>query len=269
MSKWSTRLGVLSPLLLVLALWSSPAPGQNTHASELAATGKLRFGLVEAPKANMFFVLKGGDGSVQGVTAELAAELARTIGVPIEFLVAHNSGELTDALEKGEIDAAFLPVDEERKKRVQFGPAYVFFESTCLVLGNSPFHSVSDLDRPGVRVAGEANTTTIRAAARVLQRATMVPSTSVAEAIEKLRKGEVDAFALAREALLPYLREIPGSRLLEGHIHRTGIAIALPKDRPAALGQARAFIEQAKASGLIRRTFDKAGLESIPVAPAE
>jgi polar amino acid transport system substrate-binding protein len=236
---------------------------------ELAAAGKLRVGVVSAPKANVFFVVTDAGGKPQGVTADLGEELARTLNVVPEFAVAHNSGELTDALENGLIDVAFLPVDDERKKRVEFGPAYVLFESTCLVLGGSRFRTNLDLDQPGVRVAGEANTTTIRAATRALKSATIVPVPSVGEAIEMLRAGKVDAFALGREALIPYQAEIPGSRILEGHLHATGIAIAVPKNRPAAIDYARTFLSDAKASGLIRRLFDKAGQTSAAVAPAE
>ena len=167
------------------------------------------------------------------------------------------------------IDVAFLPVDDERRKRVEFGPAYNLFESTCLVLGSSDFKTISDLDRPGVRVAGEANTTTIRAAASVLKFASTVAVPSVGEAIGMLRSGQVDAFALGRDALVPYQAEIPGSRILDGHFHTTGIAIAVPKKRPAALAYVSAFINEAKTSELIRRAFDRAGLQSATVAPAE
>jgi len=236
---------------------------------ELAAIGKLRVGVVSAPKANVFFVVADAGGKPRGVTADLGDELARTLDVAAEFSVAHNSGELTDELEKGLIDVAFLPVDDERKKRVEFGPAYVLFESTCLVLGSSDFRTNDDLDRPGVRVAGEANTTTIRAAARALKLATIVPVPSVGEAIDMLRNGKVDAFALGREALAPYQEEIPGSRILDGHLHATGIAIAVPKNRPAALAHVSAFLQDAKASGLIRKVFDGQGQRSATIAPAE
>jgi polar amino acid transport system substrate-binding protein len=236
---------------------------------ELASTGKLRVGVVSAPKATVFFVVTDADGTAHGVTVDLGNELARTLAVPSEFAVAHNSGELTDTLEKGLIDVAFLPIDDERQKRVDFAPAYVEFESTCLVRGNSEFRTVSDLDRTGVRVGGEANTTTIRAATRMLKAATVVPIRSVGEAISMLRDGQIDAFALARDALVPYQREIPGSRILDGYFHKTGIAMAVPKNRPAALAHVRMFIEDAKTKGLIRRTFDNAGLQDTAVAPAE
>lgn len=259
-----------STLLASLAVAAAAVAGDVAAARrELVSTGRLRVGVVSAPKANVFFVVTDAGGSPRGVTADLGDELARTLDVASEFSVAHNSGEVTDALEKGLIDVAFLPVDDERRKRVEFGPAYVLFESTCLVLGSSGFRTIGDLDRPGVRVAGEANTTTIRSATRVLKLATIVAVPSVGEAIDMLRSGRVDAFALGREALVPYQAEIPGSRILDGYFHRTGIAVAVAKSRPAALAHVSAFLKDAKASGVIRRVFDKAGLHSTAVAPEE
>jgi polar amino acid transport system substrate-binding protein len=258
-------------LLASMLAATTAAMGSEVVSSrrELASTGRLRVGVVSAPKANVFFVVTDANGRPHGVTVDLGDELARTLEVETEYFVAHNSGEVTDALENGLIDVAFLPVDDERRKRVEFGPAYNLFESTCLVLGSSDFKTVSDLDRPGVRVAGEANTTTIRAAARELKSASIVAVPSVAEAIDMLRSGRIDGFALGRDALAPYQAEIPGSRILEGHLHRSGIAIAVPKQRPAALAYVSAFINEAKNSGLIRRVFDRAGLQSAMVAPAE
>src|SRR5215475_8336949 len=90
---------------------------------ELASTGKVRVGVAYAPRGSAFFVVKDVDGKPRGVTVDLGNELARTLDVPSEFFVAHNSGEVTDALESGLIDVAFLPVDDERRKRVEFGPA--------------------------------------------------------------------------------------------------------------------------------------------------
>src|SRR3954452_6298418 len=257
---------LLASMMIAVAAMAGDVPGGK---KELAPTGSLRVGVVAAPKANVFFVAIDADGKPRGVTVDLGDELARTLDVASEFLVAHNSGDLTDALERGLIAVAFLPVDEERKKRVAFGPVYVQFESTCLVLGSSDFKTISDLDREGVRVAAETNTTTGHAAAGVLKLATVVAVPSVGEAIEMLRRGSVDAFALGREALVPYQADIQGSRILDGYFHRTGIAIAVPKSGQGALALVSTFLNEAKASGLIRRTFDKADLRSTAVAPAD
>jgi polar amino acid transport system substrate-binding protein len=46
------------------------------------------------------------------------------------------------------------------------------------------------------------------------------------------------------------------------------VAVAVPKGRPVALAYVSAFIEEAKASGLVRRTFDNVGLKGSVVALA-
>src|SRR5690349_10638361 len=101
---------------------------------ELAPAGTLRVGVVEAPTSGAFFVAKDrATGQPSGVTVELGAELARRIGLPVEYRVYPNSGECTEATSSGAVDVAFMPVDEERRGKVAFGPAYYLLESTFLV----------------------------------------------------------------------------------------------------------------------------------------
>jgi len=244
-------------------------PNTSKAIDELAGTGQLRVGLVVAPAVSTFFVTVDHDGRPQGVTVDLGNALASTLGVPVHFLVAPNSGELTDALEKRAIDVAFMPVDDERRKRVDFGPSYFVIESTGLVHGNTSFKTTSDLDRPDVRVVGIANTTTIRSTARAIPSATMLPATSVDEALDMLRERRTDALALSRDVLKAYRLLVPGSRLLTGHFHTTGIAVAVPKNRPNALAEVSRFVESIKASGMVRESFDRFGFQADPVAPME
>ena len=235
--------------------------------SELAPSGTLRVGVAFAPSPTPLFVIKDGDGVLSGVTVDLAHELARQSGVAVEFLVAPNTGELTDALEAGRIDVSFMPVDEERKKRIDFGPVYFLVESTYMVTEASGLATVDEVDRAGVRVVGIANTTTIRAAARSLKNTTITAAQSIGEAVEMLTGGKADAFALSRDSLPPYVARLPGSRIVDGGFQLTGIAIAVPKGRPEALTNVTTFLNKAKHSGVVRRAFDHAGLKHLPVAP--
>jgi polar amino acid transport system substrate-binding protein len=234
---------------------------------ELIPTGRLRVGVVFAPAPSAFFVVKDSHGQPRGVTVDLANELAQALGAPIEFMVAPNSGLVTDATESGAIDVAFMPVDEERRKRVEFGPAYYLIESTYMVAGASGIKTVGEVDRRNVRVVGIANTTTIRAAARSLKNTTISAVTSVDAAVDMLRNGKADAFALSRDYLPPFVADLPGSRIVDGGFQQTGIAIAVPKNRPNALAYVTAFLERAKASGSVRRALDRAGFPNDPVAP--
>jgi polar amino acid transport system substrate-binding protein len=201
------------------------------------------------------------------VTVDLATELAKQLNVPVEFMVAPNTGQLVDALETETIDISFMPIDEERKRRVDFGPVYFLVESTYMVTEASGLKTVDEVDRPGVRVVGIANTTTIRAAGRSLKNTTVTAAQSIGEAVEMLTGGKADAFALSRDSLPPFVAKLPGSRIVDGGFQLTGIAVALPKGRPDGLAYVGAFLEKAKNSGVARRAFDRAGLSHLPVAP--
>jgi polar amino acid transport system substrate-binding protein len=235
--------------------------------AELAPTGTLRVALVFAPETSIFFVVRDADGKPRGVTADLAAALSAKLGIPVDPVLVPNSGLATDAVESGAVDVSFMPVDEERRRRIAFGPNYVLGESTYMVTAALPARTVEEVDRPGVRVIGIANTTTIRAAARTLKNTAIAPVASVAEAVALLRDGEADAFALSRDSLPPYVRQVPGSRMTDGAFQQIGIAIAVAKNRPAALAAVTAFIDEAKHSGVVRRALDAAGYPEIAVAP--
>ena len=257
---------LLAAALLVCASLPNRVNGETVAMKELTPTGKLRAGIVHAPALSVFFAVRDADGP-RGVTVDLAAELARQLGVAADFMVAPNSGLVTDAVESGAVDVAFMPVDDERKMRVAFGPNYCLIESTYMVTGASGIRILAEVDRPNVRVVGIANTTTIRAAARSLKNTTITAATSVEAAVEMLRTDAADAFALSRDSLPPFVAQLPGSRIVDGGFQQTGIAIAVAKGRPAALAYVSAFLEHAKASGSIRRALDRAGFRDQPVAP--
>lgn len=235
--------------------------------NQLIPTGTLRAGVAFAPSPSPLFVLQDAGGAARGVTVDLANAMGAKLGVAVEFLVAPNTGQLTDALEAGRIDVSFMPVDEERRKRIAFGPAYFLVESTYMVTAESGIAKVGEVDRPGVRVVGIANTTTIRAAGRSLQHTTIQAAPSISDAMAMIKGGQADAFALSRDSLPPYVAQVPGARIVEGGFQQTGVAIAVPKGRPQALAFAGAFLDGAKRSGLVRRAFDAAGLRDLDVAP--
>jgi polar amino acid transport system substrate-binding protein len=256
---------VLVALLLCACAGTSDRPSDAVR-NELTPTGKLRFGVVAAPARTSFFVARGADGQPQGVAADLARELGRRLSAPVEFTIVSSSGELVDTLASGRLDAAFMPPDDERRKRLDFGTLYVADENTYLVPAGSKIRTIADVDYAGARVVAIAGTATSRVIARLLKSATIIQVKSIDDALEMLRTGKADAFALARDSLAPLVSRLPGSRVLEGSFNRVGVAIAVPKHRPNALAYATQFIEDAKGSGLLRRMFDDAGLKNIAVA---
>ena len=62
--------------------------------------------------------------------------------------------------------------------------------------------------------------------------------------------------------------KIAGSRVLDGAFLNSTTAVAVPKGNAAALAYVSAFIEEMKASGVVRRAFDDMGLTAEQIAPA-
>jgi polar amino acid transport system substrate-binding protein len=249
-----------------LALASSAfAQDKTAVLKELVPTGTLRVGVAVAPNP--------GAGNVamnppRGVAIDLGREMAEKLGVPVGFVSYPNSGALTDAADSNAWDVAFIPVDAARKKKVAFGAAHIVLQSTYLVAPGSTIKALADVDREGVRVVGVENTATSRAAAASLKTVKMTTVKTGGELFEMLRSGKADAIVQSRESLTTLAAKLPGSRVLDGAFLNSYVAVAVPRNKPAALAYVSAFVEEAKASGSVRRSLDGIGLKSSVVAPA-
>jgi polar amino acid transport system substrate-binding protein len=261
------KVATLLGLMLVLSISTGTSAVEDDVMKQLVPTGKLRVGVAYAPAPTPIFVAKDAAGHVHGVPRDLGSALAKTLDVPIQIVVVATTGELTDACSSGAIDIGFMPADDERRTRVDFSPPYFVIESTYLVAGPSAIKTLVGVDRREVTIVGIAGSTTMRAAGRSLKNAKIVPVKSVDEAMEMMKAETAQAFALTHDALPTLQKQLPGSRILDGAFQTTGVAIAVQKDRPAALEYVKDFVESAKANGVVRRAFDDAGLNLLPVAP--
>jgi polar amino acid transport system substrate-binding protein len=235
---------------------------------QLAPTGKLRGGIVVSPAASAFFAIKDGKGAPQGVTIDLMHAFAQALKLPLDLQVYDNSGQVTDAVASGACDVAFMPRDATREGKVDFGPAYYFISSTYLVPAGSKIQSLDEVNRAGVRIVAISNTTTARSARRTAPNAAVEEVPSVDLMTEMAGSGNGDAFALSHDSFAGLLPKLPGARVLPGHFQQTGISVAVPKGRAAALKIMTGLIEDAKKSGVVRRALDKAGFKDAEVAPA-
>jgi polar amino acid transport system substrate-binding protein len=234
---------------------------------QLAPTGKLRIAIAVAPSPSAQFAVRDGD-TFKGVAVTLGKALAEKLGVPAEIVPHQASGEIQNSAADNKWDVAFLPVDAERKKFVDFGNAYHLLQSTFLVAPSSTIASVQDADRKGIGIGGVANTATFRAAKKATPNATHIEFAGVDAAVAALNEGHIEAIALSRESLSGLAAKIPGARILPDAFLNSSTAVCVPRGKPAALAYVSDFIEEAKASGLVRRALDAMGLTASQVAPA-
>jgi polar amino acid transport system substrate-binding protein len=262
--------GALAFIVIITSGATTHAQGVNPAAREqLIPTGKLRVGVAAGLTPGTGNVaIDPASGRPRGIGAELGTALARKLGVEVEWVTYLNSGDLTDAGATGAWDVAFMPVDEQRKQELDFGAAHIVLQSTWMVGPGSPIRSLAEVDKPGTRVVGVENTASSRAAQRYLKDVTVGLVKSTDEGFELLRAGKVDVTGGSRESLVVLSKLLPGSGVLDGGYLDSYVAVAVPKGRPAALAYVSTFLEEAKASGSVRRILDSFGMQTSVIPPA-
>src|SRR6185295_16868285 len=126
---------------------SAPPP---EAVKELAPAGKLR---VAINYGNQVLAQKGSDGEPRGVSADLARELAKRLGVPLAFVTFQAAGKAFEAARANAVDVLFIAIEPVRAADVEFSPPYVLIEGAFLVLKDAPLREPADLDKPGMRIS--------------------------------------------------------------------------------------------------------------------
>ena len=205
-------------------------------------------------------------GEPRGVSVDLAKALAEKLGRPLDLVVFENSSAITAGAVKNLWDVTFIPMDVDRAAKLDFGPVYNVAESTFLVRAGSSIATIDEVDQPGVRIAAVADTTTMRACAVWAKQTGVEGFAGVDEIVARLRAGTADVFAMSRDGLTTLARDLPGSRVLPGQFFGAKTAVAVPLECKDVLASVTTFLDEAKASGLVRRIFDANGMQDSPVA---
>jgi len=206
-------------------------------------------------------------GAPRGVSAALAGELGRRLGMPVEFVPFDAAGKVFDALKTGSWDVAFLAIDPVRASGIDFTAPYVVIEGTYLVRADSLLDSIESVDRPGIRIAVGRGSAYDLYLTRALKQAERVEAPSSAAALELFLSGRLDAAGGVRQPLLAFAAAHPGLRVLPGRFMAIEQAVAIPKGRPAGARYLSGFVEAVKASGFVAAALAESGQGDAAVAP--
>jgi polar amino acid transport system substrate-binding protein len=244
---------------------SSPPPTAVEARQALAPTGRLRVAL---QLANPLNVIEDAASGQVGVGLDLGKELAQRLGVPFEPVFYPSVGALLGS--PGAWDVAFVGFSPARAQDWDFTGLHVEVEFGYLVPAGSRISAMTEVDRPGVRIAVQQGSGPDVFFTGLLRSAILIRAASNPAALEVVRSGGADVMGSNKPVLFELSSQLPGSRVLEG---RPGIdphAMAMPKGRGEhASTYARQFIENAKAEGRVQAAIDRARVGGVVVAPLQ
>jgi polar amino acid transport system substrate-binding protein len=254
-------------MLLILTTGAQAQQSPDPRVADIVQSGKLRFGL-HLPQ----FVKDPTTGEIRGhatgtIIVPIAQALAARIGVTLELVGHPAPPALVGCLKAHACDVGFLGVDPSRMAEVGYAPPHMLVPFTYLVPAGSTIRSVADADKPGMRIAVVRNHASTLALNRLLKHAETIGVDIPDQAFELVRSGKADAYASPRPPILDYAMQLPGARVLDDHYGANVQAMAVPTGEAGRLAYVSAFIEAAKASGLVQRAIDSSGQRGIEVAP--
>ena len=231
--------------------------------SELAPGGKLRVGL---NYGNFLLVLKDGPGGEpRGIAPDLGRELAKRVGVPLEFVKFEQAGKLADAVKDGKCDVGFLGAEPQRANEIAFTAAYLEIPVTFLVPAGSPIRTIADVDKEGVKIAVSERSAYDLYLSRNLKKAQLVRAQGIPASYDLFVREKMDVLAGLKPRLVSDAEKLPGSRVLDGQITGVQQAVGTPKARSAAAAYLSEFVADLHKSGLVKKIAAEHGVRGVVV----
>ena len=233
--------------------------------AELAPTGVLRAAI---NLSNFLLVTgKSAAGDPEGVSPDMAGEVAKRLGVPVKYLPFKSPGELADQAGKGVWDIGLIGAEPQRAEMIAFTAAYCEIEATYLVPAGSPLRTIADVDAAGVRIAVTGRSAYGLWLDRNIKRAQLVRSETIDSAYEQFVRDQLEALAGLKPRLLTDQEKLPGARIIDGKFSSVQQAIGTAKKNAAGAAFLRDFVEEAKASGMVARFIAQHKVRGLSVAP--
>lgn len=253
---------LLGACSMVMPLKSTPP----SVRAELAPSGKLRAAI---NYGNPILATRdAASGEPRGLSVDLARELGRRIGAPVELVTYTAAGKVVEGIKTGAWDIAFFAIDPVRAADSDFTAAYVVIEGAYLVQQASSIRKNEDVDREGVRVVVGRGSAYDLYLTRELKKAKLVHAATSPTVTDMMVAEKIEVAAGVKQQLQADAKRSPGLRLLDGRFMEINQAMAIPKGRAAGVAYVSAFVEEMKASGFVADALKRHGIEGAVVAPA-
>jgi len=207
-------------------------------------------------------------GEPEGVSIDLATQLAQRLGVPLRLVVFEAASKSVEAVAQGQADVGFFAIDPLRGESIAFTAPYVLIEGAYLVKQDSPLQRNEEVDQAAHTIVVGQGSAYDLYLSREIKQAQLVRSPTSPEVVSYFLAHGHDVAAGVKPQLEAELPRIPGLRMLPGRFMVISQAMGLPKSRgEEAAAYLHQFVEDMKSSGVVAGALARHRIEGATVAP--
>ena len=232
--------------------------------AELAPTGTLR----AAINMGNFLLVTGktDSGDPSGVAPDMAAEIAKRLGVPVRYVPYERPSTLADAAGTNAWDIGLIGAEPQRAAKIAFRTRIAKSKRPiwCIRVRPLSLSPMSTGRACGFRCAaapriafGSSATSSMRPSCRSKQPMRRSISSSPKSSM-RWRRSSL--------RLLEDIKKVPGGTILPGHFMTVQQAIGTGKPNTAGAKFLQEFVTDAKKSGLVARLIEKHRVAGLSVA---
>ena len=231
-----------------------------------APTGVLRASL---NMGNPVLANMDTQGKPFGISIDLAQQLGKKLGVPVELIVNETAGKSVATLEAGRADIGFFAVDPERGKDIAFTAAYVQIEGYYLVRDASSIQRNEQVDIAGNRIVVGKGSAYDLFLTRHIKNASLERVASSQIVVSSFLEKGFEVAAGVKQQLEADTIGVTGVRMLNERFMVINQAMGVPKTKgPEAALFLRTFVEEMKAQGFVKASMNQHGIKGAGVGPA-
>jgi len=257
-------------LLSTLANSQSPKamnPSDKAMLQSFAPTGTIRVGINLGNP-----VLAGTDAvthNPKGVTIDIANEIGKRIGLPVQLIPFKSAGATVDAIKTGNIDLVFVAIDPVRGEDISYTPPYIQIEGAYMVKASSPITSNAAVDAAGNEIVVGKGSAYDLYLTREIKHATILRAPSSQAVVDDFMGGQGNVAAGVKQQLESDASRYTDLRMLPGRFMVINQAIGIPKARSGyekTSTYLSAIIAELKASGFVANAMYRHDIQGAKVA---
>jgi polar amino acid transport system substrate-binding protein len=231
-----------------------------------APTGVLRASL---NMGNPVLANRDAQGKPFGISIDLALELGKKLGVPVELIVNETAGKSVATIEAGRADIGFFAIDPERGRDIAFTAAYVQIEGYYLVRADSSIQRNDQVDVATNRVVVGKGSAYDLFLTRHLTHAPLERVASSQVVVSSFLDKGFEVAAGVKQQLEADTKGVTGVRMLAERFMVINQAMGVPKTKgPEAALFLRTFVEEMKAQGFVKDSMTRYDIKGAGVGPA-